>query len=110
MLNRVLVVGALLIAAAPVFAGPTATPRINHRQVNQERRIDQGVASGALTARETHTLDAREARIAADKAAAKADGTVTHAERAQLRGEERRTSRAIYRKKHNGRVASPPAG
>lgn len=108
MSNRVLVIGALLLATAPVFAAQTATPRITHRQVNQERRIDQGVASGALTARETRTLDAREAKIAADKAAAKADGNVNPAERAQLRGEERRTSRAIYRKKHNARVA--PAG
>ena len=109
MLNRVLVIGALLIATAPAFADPTATPRINARQAHQERRIDQGVNSGALTARETRTLDAREAKIAADKAAAKADGTVTPAERAKLRGEERRTSRAIYRKKHNARVAVPPA-
>ena len=37
-----------------------------------------------------------------------ADGTVTPAARAKLRGEERRTSRAIYRKKHNGRVAAAP--
>jgi hypothetical protein len=39
------------------------------------------------------------------ESAAKADGKVTGAERAQLRGEERRTSRAIARKKHNLRSA-----
>jgi hypothetical protein len=109
MFNRALVVGALILAATPVLARSPATPHIDRRQAHQAQRIDQGVASGALTARETHTLDAREAKIAADKAAAKADGSVSAAERARLRGEERRTSRAIYRKKHNARVAPPPA-
>jgi hypothetical protein len=109
MFTRALVLGALILSTAPVFADTTATPRIDQRQANQAERVDQGVQSGALTARETRTLDAREGKIAADKAAAKADGNVTPAERAKLRGEERRTSRAIFRKKHNARVAAPPA-
>jgi uncharacterized membrane protein YebE (DUF533 family) len=105
MLKPVIVLGTLILASAPAFADTIATPRINQRQQNQEQRIDQGVQSGALTNRETKTLDARENKIAADKAAAKADGNVTPAERAKLRGEERRTSRAIARKKHNARTA-----
>lgn len=107
MLKSVIVIGSLFLAGAPAFADTTATPRITQRQVNQEQRINQGVQSGALTAHETATLDAREAKIANDKAAAKADGTVTAAERAKLRGEERRTSRAIARKKNNLRTAPP---
>jgi uncharacterized membrane protein YebE (DUF533 family) len=107
MLKSVIVVGSLFLLSAPVFADGIATPRINQRQQNQQQRIDQGVQSGALTARETRTLDARENKIAADKAAAKADGNVTAAERAKLHGEERRTSRAIYRKKHNLRGTAP---
>jgi len=105
MLKSLVVVGALVLTASPVWADTTATPRITERQVNQEARINQGVQSGALTQRETATLDARENKIAADKSAAKADGKVTTAERAKLRGEERRTSRAIARKKHNLRTA-----
>jgi hypothetical protein len=105
MLKSVIVVGTLFLASTPVFADTTATPHINQRQQNQEQRINQGVQSGALTARETRTLDARENKIASDKAAAKADGNVTSAERAKLRGEERRTSRAIARKKHNLRTS-----
>jgi hypothetical protein len=105
MLKSIVVVGSLILASAPVFADTTATPHIDQRQQNQEQRINQGVQSGALTARETATLDARETKIAADKAAAKADGSVSSAERAKLRGEERRTSRAIARKKHNARTA-----
>lgn len=107
MLKPVIVIGTLILASAPAFADSTATPRVDRRQQNQGQRIDQGVQSGALTNRETRTLDARENKIAADKAAAKADGAVTPAERAKLRGEERRTSRAITRKKHNLRTTSP---
>jgi hypothetical protein len=90
---------------APAFA-QTNTPRIDQRQVNQQNRIDQGVQSGALTAKETNTLDKREAKIASDEAAAKSDGKVTKAERRKLTNEENRTSRAIFRKKHNARTAS----
>lgn len=104
MFKKLLIVGLMTSATAVAF-GQTATPRIDQREANQERRINQGVESGALTKRETKTLDAREGKIARDEEAAKADGTVTHAERAKLRGEERRTSRAIHRKKHNGRTA-----
>ncbi len=109
MFTRTLVIGALILSATSAFADTTATPRIDRRQANQAARIDQGVESGALTPRETKTLDARESKIAADEAAAKADGNVTPAERAKLRGEERRTSRAIARKKNNARTVAPPA-
>jgi hypothetical protein len=108
MLKRILLLSAVALSGTQAIADSTATPVINQRQANQDQRIDQGVQSGALTNRETKTLDAREDKIASDKAAAKADGNVTPAERSKLRGEERRTSRAIYRKKHNARTA--PAG
>ena len=106
MLKATLLVGALVLTTA-AYADSTQTLRIDQRQQNQEQRIDQGVQSGALTPRETKTLDARENKIAANEAAAKADGKVTAGERARLRGEERRTSRAIVRKKHNLRTAAP---
>ena len=89
------------LAAAQTPADPTATPRIDHREVRQQQRIDQGVASGQLTPRETNRLEKREAKIAANEAAAKSDGKVTRAERAHLRHQQNRTSRAIYRQKHD---------
>ena len=90
--------------ALPVFA-QTATPVIGQTQRNQEARIDQGVRSGALTQQESRNLQRQQNEIRADKRAAKADGVVTRAERMKLRREQRRASRAIYRKKHNGRTA-----
>jgi hypothetical protein len=78
-----------------------ATPRINERQVDQQKRIRQGVRSGQLTRKEARQLKVGEARIQHDKMMAKADGRVTRAERAKLTREQNRESKAIYNKKHN---------
>lgn len=106
-MKRSTLMATLLLSAlaAPVFA-QTATPHIDQRQANQQHRIGQGIASGALTAKEAQNLERREAKIEADKQAAKADGKVTHAERRKLRREEERTGHAITRKKHNDKVAA----
>jgi hypothetical protein len=80
---------------------PLATPRVDRRQVNQERRIDQGIASGALTNKEAGRLDRRETKIQADKLAARSDGKVTRAERRKLAREQNRASAAIRRQKHD---------
>jgi hypothetical protein len=96
--------------AAPVAPkDPTATPKIDQRQVNQQKRIDQGVASGQLTPKETANLEKREAKIAKDEAAAKADGKVTKEERRKLNKEEDRASKAIYKQKHDGQKVKPVA-
>ena len=93
------------IAVALIFAGSayaqTATPNIDKRQANQEKRIEQGVKSGELTAKETARLENREAKLQADKQKAKADGVVTKKERAKLQQEANRDSKAIYRQKHD---------
>ena len=97
-----------LIAALALFAcshaasAQTATPGINARQHNERDRIHQGVASGELTRPEAARLRAREADIRQDKVAAKSDGVVTRDERQDIRKDERRASRAIYRQKHDG--------
>ncbi|MFC0351688.1 hypothetical protein [Undibacterium danionis] len=99
---------ALLLVAAlvmPAFAQTTATPHVAKRQAAQQKRIAEGVQSGELTAKETAHLEMREAKIQADKKAAKADGVVTDAERVKLQAEQNRASRKIYNKKHNVRSA-----
>ena len=88
---------------------PTATAKIDQRQANQQKRIDQGVASGALTPKETAKLEKRETKIAADKAVAKSDGTVTKTERRKLKREENRASKAIYKQKHDAQKVTPVA-
>lgn len=94
---------ALITIASTGFA-QTKTPVVKERQENQQKRIAAGVKDGELTAKETEHLEAREAKIQSDKKAAKADGVVTRQERAKLRREQNRTSRAIYRQKHDAQV------
>jgi len=104
---KIKILGGVLVAAlalTSVAQAQTHTPVINHREHRQERRINQGVRNGELTRNEASHLRTREAKLNHDKRMARADGRVTVAERRHLRREENRTSRAIYRKKHNGRL------
>ena len=77
------------------------TPSVDRREHRQQRRIRRGVHSGSLTRREAGRLEAQEAKTKAEEAAAKADGKVTRRERAHLQRRENRTSRHIYRQKHD---------
>ncbi|WKJ88987.1 hypothetical protein QZJ86_13250 [Methylomonas montana] len=104
-ISKILWSGALFASvglAQPCFAG-LETPRIDQRQENQERRIEQGEASGALTNREANRLEHQQMRIEHQEDAAKADGTVTPVERARLTHQQNKASRNIARKKHNVR-------
>lgn len=78
-----------------------AEPGIGREQVQQHKRIKQGVASGELTRREAAKLRGQQAKIQHDKRLAKADGVVTPCERTHLKHEQNRAGRNIYRQKHD---------
>jgi hypothetical protein len=100
--TAILTLAALGASAQTAASAPgTNTPRIDQRQANQERRIDQGVASGALTARETRRLDKEQAVIAKAEDKAKADGSVSAQERKRLHKMQNHASRDIRRQKHD---------
>jgi len=80
------------------------TPRIDKREKRQQKRINQGVKSGALTKGEAARLEKQQAKIKNDEAAAKADGKVTPQERRKLTKEQNAANRNIYRKKHNAKT------
>ncbi len=110
MTKKITTIAAAILAfgiTGAAFAQGTATPVVDQKQANQQARIDQGVASGQLNAKETRRLDKREAKLQADKTAAKADGTVTKAERRKLRREAKRDSKAIHAQKHDAQTAAP---
>lgn len=88
-------------AALAQPANPTATPRVDQREANQERRIQQGVNSGQLTQREANRLEHQQGRIDRAEDGAKADGKVTAQERARLHGMQDRASQDIAREKHD---------
>jgi len=96
-----LTLGTAAFAQTPAPKDPIATPRVDQREANQEKRIEQGVASGQLAPRETQRLERREQRIEKAETHAKSDGVVTAKERRQLGNMQDHASRDIRREKHD---------
>ena len=92
---------AVATLALPAAAQTQSTPRIDQRQANQERRIEQGEKSGALTAKEAARLEKGQAQVQKMEDKAAADGKVTKKERARMEKAQDRQSRRIYREKHD---------
>jgi hypothetical protein len=103
--TAVLALGTVAASAQDAAAPGTATPRIDQRQANQDKRIDQGVASGQLTPRETRRLNKEQAAIDRTEDKAKADGKVTAKEHRHLTKMQNHASRDIHRQKHDAQVA-----
>jgi hypothetical protein len=80
---------------------------VGQRRENQQDRIAQGIKSGQMTAGEAARTENREQginrQVRADRQAN--GGKLTGQERRQVNREQNRTSRQIYRQKHNTRVA-----
>ena len=84
-------------------AAGAASAGINQREHNQVRRIRQGVHSGELTRHETRRLVAQQAHIRAEEFRYRHnDGHLSARERADLQRDLNRSSRQIYRQKHDG--------
>jgi hypothetical protein len=71
------------------------------QNINQEKRIEQGIKSGALTNREAGSLEAGQAKVDHAEAVAGSDGHVPKNEQARIQRKEDRQSGAIYKKKYN---------
>jgi len=103
---------ALVFAATEVALAQTTPPQdkprpeVTRRQINQQKRINQGVKIGELTPHETRKLERQQGRIQTKKEVDKTrnGGTLTARNKAQLNRMENRSSRNIYRKKHNLRT------
>jgi hypothetical protein len=110
MLNlKNLIAGSLLAATtfgAFAQAAPAASmPRVDKREANQETRIQNGVVSGQLNAKETYRLEKQQAGVNRAEARAEADGKVTRAERVHLHRKQNRASKAIFDQKHDAQTA-----
>ena len=101
-----LLVASLLAAfvALPAIAQP-ATPRIDQRQANQERRLQKGVQSGQLNAAEAARLEKGQANVQRLENRAEADGMVTKAEKARIHRAQDRQSTRIAKQKHDKQKA-----
>jgi hypothetical protein len=99
-LVAILSTSALLGVATQADAG-TYSPRIDRREANQQRRINQGIRSGKLTYKETYRLQRQQASINSQEAKFKSDGRLTRRERRVLNHRLNHASKNIYRAKHN---------
>jgi predicted transglutaminase-like cysteine proteinase len=73
------------------------------RNVTQEKRVEQGVQSGALTNREAGQLERGQARVERQEAMAGRDGHVGKLEQSRVQRKENQQSEEIFDKKHNGK-------
>src|SRR5258706_2748691 len=94
--------GALVLRA---LAQTQSTPRIDQRQQNQERRIEQGEKSGALTPKEAARLEKGQARVQKMEDKAMADGKVTKKEARRIEKAQDRDGRNVHREKHDKQTA-----
>lgn len=105
MKTRIILTMLATAVAVPAFAQTTSTPRIDQRQANQERRIEQGEKSGALNSREAARLEKAQGRVQKMENKASADGKVTARERARMEKAQDKQSRRIHKQKHDKQTA-----
>jgi len=92
-------------AQAP--APPVTTGSIVQRDVNQEKRIEQGLQSGALNTREAARLEREEARVDRLEANAMKDGKLSAQEKARITRAQNEVSHDIAAAKHNDVRGNP---
>jgi hypothetical protein len=93
------------VNANPLSASSQRMQADVQRNVNQEKRIEAGVANGALTTRETARLEQGQARVDRTEAHVAANGHVSAAEQSRVQRAENRQSARIHRAKTNGTTA-----
>jgi hypothetical protein len=71
------------------------------RNVNQQQRIHNGMQSGALTNKETGSLERGQAHVDRREANAAANGHISAGEQSRIQRSENYQSRRIYNKKNN---------
>jgi Tfp pilus assembly protein FimT len=104
-LVKIVTLAVLGAFALPALAQTQSTPRIDQRQQNQERRIEQGEKSGALNQKEAARLEKGQARVQKMENKAAADGKVTKKEARRIENAQDRESRKIRREKHDRQTA-----
>lgn len=102
-----LAVAVAVAFSSQAFAQTAATPGVDKRQANQEKRIDQGVKSGQITDKEAARLEKGQDRVEKMEDKAKADGKVTAKEKKHLDKAQDQQSKKIEKAKQNKKNAKP---
>jgi hypothetical protein len=96
-MKKLLIVAALGALSLPAFAQVHSTPRIDQRQENQERRIEQGIRLGQINRREAFELRSELREIRRMERRAAADGRISPREQARIDQAQDQLSRNIAR-------------
>jgi len=104
-LVKIVTLAVAAVFALPALAQTQSTPRIDQRQANQERRIEQGEKSGALNQKEAARLEKGQAHVQKMENKAVADGKVTPKEQARIEKAQDKQSRKIHKEKHDKQTA-----
>lgn len=97
-MKRALLASSLLVLSATAVLAD----RIDDRQTQQWRRIEQGVHSGQLSWREARELRSEHARIGFMIRRARADGHINWREAQVIEAAQDAASRHIFAEKHDG--------
>ena len=103
--TRIAAIALLTSLSLPAFAQYNSTDRIDQRQANQEKRIEQGAKSGELTTKETAKLEKGQAKVQKMEDKAVADGKVTTKEKKHIEHAQDQQSKKIEREKHDKQTA-----
>ena len=104
----------LSFAASAQYPGPNSTnaPALNNgsfadRNVEQQRRIEQGLRTGDLTVQEASRLEREESRVSRMESRVLRDGTLSDAERERINRAQDRVSQDIARERHDNERGNP---
>ncbi|RMG75348.1 MAG: hypothetical protein D6710_00175 [Nitrospirae bacterium] len=100
-LSALLLMVMLSALTTNAIAGTTTDPGIKKRMRHQEQRIKQGIRTGSLTWTEALRLERELSMIRCEERRFKSDGVLTKKERKKLHHDLNRSSRHIFREKHD---------
>ncbi len=89
------------LAQTPPAPGNNAGARIDQRQANQQKRIDEGVKSGDLNQKEAARLQKGQARVQNLEDKARADGKIIREEARRIEHAQDRQSKNIARERND---------
>ncbi|MBI1216053.1 MAG: hypothetical protein GC185_09585 [Alphaproteobacteria bacterium] len=102
-------------SSSGIVVDPPVKKPVNHygagyetqRDINQQKRIDGGLDSGALNTREAAKLEHGQSRLDFVEAKDMKDGSLSKKDRYQIKNMENRQSKMIYGQKHDAQYGNP---
>lgn len=88
----------------PLSASSQRAQADTQRNIDQQRRIDNGVRDGSLTTHEASRLERGQAHVDSREARAGADGHVGAAEQRRIARADNRQSARIHRQRHDAQA------